>query len=1159
MKLTVVFLLGAALQVSARSFSQSITLSEKNVSLEKVFKQIKKQTGYVFWYEDNLLEKSRNVDIAVHDATLDEALRLCFKDQPLSYEIVGKTIVIRAAPPVALSQDPILEDVHGVVKSQSGAPLASVTVQVRDTKGVVRSALTAADGRYSVKAQPGDRIVFSIVGFAKKEVVVSSATEIDVELQEDVKVIDETVITALGIKKSDRSVGYSLTEVSGSEVQVTREPTFVNALAGKVAGLVVQSPPTGPGGSARIILRGYSSLNGTNQPLYVVDGVPIVSNTLEQNSNDEGKVYGGSDPGDGLSNINPDDIENITVLKGASAAALYGSYAQAGVIMITTKKGRKGQGLGIAFNSNTVLERMVPYNQKDFQYEYGRGVDNRLYTAADQITNGNYETALSWGAQIQGQPFLDVDGVTKPYVAYTVKDQFDHFFHTGVATTNSLSLSAGTETGSYRLSLSQTTDHEPMPGYSGMNRYNAVLRATNDFGKRLHTDVKMDVSRSLRNNMPLLRNDGRGSFSEFFVRTANTTDVRLLNNKDSAGDFLYTYINPYVAAQRVLNDQTTNRAIGSINLTYDITDHLHAQVVAGIDYANINTTFAIYPNNVANDAGQLNLTTETRERDNTLGMLTYDNKFNKFTVKVNAGAQMDYSNTNSTAITGNTFVSPTLLSLSNVTVNNSGISQYNPRSKTYSVLGEAQLGYDNYLFLELTGRNDWYSTLTFADGQAFQNSLFYPSANLSYVFTDALKWKNKVLSYGKLRAAAGQTGGNLDPYVTNLTFAIQPTVNSQPGALIYTNTLPPSTIKPEVTTEYEVGTELKFFGTRAGLDFAWYSKTTRDFLVNSNISTAAGFTSVALNAGSMRNRGVEVLLTGTPVESRNFSWDVSLNAARNVNKVLSLVPQLATTGIDNYYNIQTHVGYAMGSIFGTPLRRAPNGQFVYQGISSQGNGVIDAAVYEKGQVTYNSKGQPILDASGDAVINDNVYLGSANPDWTGGITNTFNYKNFSLSFLIDAQFGGYLYEDGMRWASFFGNAKRTLLGRTGTYIPQGVVNTGTDASPDFATNTLPFSPYQQYNGGGTLAYYADEESVFKKTFIKFRQLSLGYSLPGHWLGKSGIRSATFSLIGRNLFYFKKDVPMFDPQSSDSINNGFGYDSGGLPASRTYGFNLNLKF
>jgi hypothetical protein len=283
-----------------------------------------------------------------------------------------------------------------------------------------------------------------------------------------------------------------------------------------------------------------------------------------------------------------------------------------------------------------------------------------------------------------------------------------------------------------------------------------------------------------------------------------------------------------------------------------------------------------------------------------------------------------------------------------------------------------------------------------------------------------------------------------------------------------------------------------------------------------------------------------------------------VNYARNKNEVTSLIPSLAN-GVSYYYNIKAQVGYPLGSIFGVPERKGVDGQFLYKAISTDGSGVLNGVVIDKGSLSFDKNGNAVTDAGGALVVNNNTYLGSVNPDWSGGVTNTFRYKNFSFSFLIDGQFGGYVYEDGYRWASFFGNTRATLQGRDGNYIPNGLVNIGTDAAPKYVRNTLPYSPYQQYNGGGTLAYYADQMSVFSRTFIKFRQVSLSYTIPKNLLVKAPVKSFTFSLIARNLFYIKKNLPIFDPDSSDSIGNGFGYDTGGLPTSRTYGFNLNVGF
>ncbi|MDB5013389.1 MAG: hypothetical protein JWQ25_1591, partial [Daejeonella sp.] len=1038
---------------------------------------------------------------------------------------------------------------NGKVTNQLGLPLQGVTVKAEK---VDTQTATDSTGQFVINVPKNEKLIISHIGYKTQEV--KAIENVVVVLPATSKNLNEVTVTALGISKQERKIGYSITRVDGSEVQLTRESTFINALSGKVAGLVVQSPINGPIGSSRVRIRGNTSF-GNNQPLFVLDGIPINSRTREINPDDELKIYGGYDPGDGLSSINPDDIESISVLKGASAAALYGSQAQAGVILITTKKGVISPNLEVGFNSNTVVENMIPYD--GLQYEYGRGDNGSLYVLADEIPNNNYATGLSWGEKINGQTFLDVDGLVKPYQTQSAKARFKSFFDVGLISTNSVSLSKANQKSSNRLALSQTSHQSAMPGSAGFNRYNASFRSTENFLK-FHTDFKVDVSRTQKSGIPLLRGDERGSFSKFFTRTANTTDINWLKSKDANGNYLYTYINPYIAIEKTKNDQTENRIISSLNLKYDFSKSLHAQVTAGIDYNNIDALFAVFPNNRADNSGLLNTSSRVIESKNVLALLSYERDFDMFSFTSMLGANYRQSNSSSTMLSGTNFVDPTLLNFSNVTAS-APVMSLAPRNKVQSLLGSAQIGYANYLYLELTGRNDWSSSLASIRPNVAKVSLFYPSANLSFVFTDALKINPAIFSYGKVRAAFGQTGSDQIPHLNDLTFALQPVVNGQPGAQISNISMPPASLKPERTKEFELGTELNFFQNRIGLDLSFYHKKTIDFLLTSNVSQSTGFSSIFINAGSMVNKGFEVLLLISPIKTKTFKWNVSFNGAKNNNKVLALSNELAQTGVQHYYNIKSKVGYGLGSIFGSPLRRGPNGEFVYKPIDITNDGIPDAVVHEKGQVNYDLNGQPIRDKNGVIAVNNDVYLGNANPDFTTGITNTFTYKNVSFSFLIDGQFGGQIYEEGIKWASFFGNSELTLLGRDGKYIPQGSIITGSNANPTFTENKLPFSPYQQYNSDGSLEYYADELSVFKKTFIKFRQISLGYSLPKSLLNKVLVKSVTLSIIGRNLFYIRKDIPIFDPQSSDSVANGFGYDSGGLPGSSTFGVNLNVKF
>ncbi len=1139
MKLTFILIVFFNLQAIASVYSQTkVTLNFKSADFKKVLSAIERQSSYHFVYSERKIPNEKKISINADNEEVTDVLDQILANSGFKYsELQNHLVVI-----VPVGDQVNVINVKGKVVDESGQALPGASVKV---KGSSAGTVTDVNGAFTIDVPEGGILVVSYVGYKTQEVGTSSNTSLVITLISS-GTLNEVVVTALGIKKEEKRLGYSITQVGGDEVSTAREPSFVNALAGKVAGLVVQTPPNGPGGSSRVILRGNSSFSGSNQPLYVVDGIPINSVTRE-NTDDGGKVYGGSDPGDGLSSINPDDIESISVLKGASAAALYGGGAQAGVILITTKKGKKGQGVGITFNSNTVFEKMVPYD--DLQYDYGRGFYGRTYTAADYgnpifygqlADNSGDPPGWSWGAKIQGQPFIDIDGVTKPYMAQKASTQFDRFFKTGLTTTNTIALTKGYDDGSYRISLSDTRDNSPTPN-EGYERYNGVFRLNQDFGKRLHTDFKVDLSRTLRLNAPLLRGDGRGSFGLSFPRIANTTDITLLDRRDANGNFLSTYnANPYVQIEKVKNDQIQNRALSSGNITYDITDHLHANVIGGIDYLNTDALFVVFPNNVINTGGVYRTTNIQQQKTDLRGMLSYDNKFNKFTVNAFAGAELQQSTQYSLDLYSYNFIDPNLLNFNNSKNINAPTELHSPRSKTNAVFGSAQFGYDNYLFLELTGRNDWYSALA-STSPGFKVNLFYPSANLSFVFTDALHIDPKVLSFGKIRASIGQTGSNPIPNLTNLTFTFQPTLNGITNAELTGNTVPPASLKPETTTETEVGTELRFFDNRISLDFAYYYKKSENFLLQSTISNATTFNSLYFNAGSMYNKGFELLLSGSPVKTKNFTWNASINAAKNKNMVTALAPSIGTNGIDFYYNIKAKVGYPLGSIFGSSFQRSPDGQIVYQPEDSQlGDGGTPNSVI----IAKNS---------------NETYLGSVNPDWSGGITNTFTYKNFSFSFLIDGQFGGKVFEAGAIWTNYFGNSKASLLGRDGTYIPNGVVNTGTADAPVYVKNTLPYSPYIQFNDNGNADKIIDQSVVFSRTFIKFRQISLGYSLPKGLLAKTPVRSATFSLVARNLFFIRKDLPTFDPEASDSIGQGFGYDSGGLPTSRTYGFNLNVSF
>lgn len=1047
------------------------------------------------------------------------------------------------------------QTVTGTVTSlEDGEPLPGVSVLV---KGTTTGTSTDANGKYTLNIADlqAATLVFSFVGFTSEEVVLGGRTVLDMSLTPDIKQLSEVVVTALGIQRETKSLGYAVTEVEGSELQITREPSFVNALAGKVAGLVVNTGTNGAGSASKVTIRGNASF-GNNQPLYVVDGLPI-DNTFRGTVDDGGAVWGGTDPGDGLANLNPDDIESISVLKGVSAAALYGNRAQGGVILITTKKGRKGQGLGISFNSNTVLEQMIPYD--DYQDVYGVG----LFGTLPAPTASDFRYALAWGPKFSDvETFTDFDGVVRPYVHQSTKENFKRFYDIGVSTTNSLAISGASDKSTYRLSLSHTYNESPSPGNSDMKRYNMTFRGTTDIGEKLHADYKIDLSRTDRIGKNLLRGDGRGAVGRVFSRMSNTMNIDLMRQKNESGNYIYSgYVNPWPGIELVQADDYRDRMIALTKLTYDITNTLSATVQGSVDVSNVDDILFVNPNSFSDNSGLLNQTKQEIEEDNVLAMLSYNKDLSDFSMSVNVGTQHRFYKNSSLNVVGRNFVLDDLLDWSNIPAlsgssPNTSISSPDIQKKVNSVFGSAQFGYKDLVFLELTGRNDWATSLSSIRKGFYDNSLFYPSANLSFAFTDVINVFPNTLSFGKLRASWGQTGSDFDAHLTDLTFLIEDSNNGVDNATINGSTLPPTNIKPETTTEIEIGTQLNFFADRLSVDFAFYNRKTTDFLLSSAVSQSTGFSSVYLNAGSMRNRGIELLITGFPVKTKEFSWEVSVNLARNKNKVLELTEELKETGIQHYEVVRSLPGYPMGSIFGTPIRRGPNGEIIYRQVDSDGDNINDAVVYERGQVTYDANGNPLRDANNAIIVDNQVYLGTGNPDFTAGIYNTFRYKGFSFSALIDGQFGGSIFSDTHKWASYFGLTQESLVGREGDYVPVGLINSsGNDNNPVYVQNNLPLDPLDQYTGTG---FNITEMHTFDNSFIKFRQVTLGYRFSSALLGKLPFRSVTVSLIGRNLFYIRKDVPIVDPNSADTIGNGFGFETNGLPSSRTYGFNINFE-
>ncbi len=981
--------------------------------------------------------------------------------------------------------------IKGFVRDASGQPLAGVTVTI---KGTTTGTQTDIKGAFSLSADVGQVLVFSYIGYLKKEVTVATTASLAIELDEDSKQLSEVVVTALGIKKERQSLGYSVTQVKGSELTQAREDNVMNSLEGKVAGLVVTPTPGGVGASTSVIIRGVSSLTQTSQPLYVVNGIPM-ENTINTAM---GQQYDNQpDLGDAIGNLNPDDIETISVLKGAAASALYGSRGKAGVILITTKS---GSGNSIEFNSNFVVEKA--FNSTDWQTVYGQGaLGQKPANATDAAMYGND----SWGAKLDGSSVVQFDGVSRPYVAQT--NNFNNFFRLGTTATNTLALNKSFDGGSVRFSASDLDNNAITPN-SSLGRQTFDLSANYNVTKRLTADIRANYILEQANNRPIL-NDGPGNSSYNVELLPTSLDVRTLKratNPDGS-EFAYTTgnpydTNPYFAAYNFINDTKRQRLISSASLRYNFDDGYFIQGRAARDAYNDRYT-SVTPDGTAYlpDGNMLEQSTNFSDLNvDVLAGKTF--KIKDLSITPNIGGSYRRTKSEEFINSGATFIVPDDYVITNLSVSNP--LQYLPSDEeTQSVYGTLDLSYKSFLYLTGTARNDWYSTLATPGANPKLNKL-YPSVNGSFVFTDFLHldW----LTSGKLRAGFAQVGQATTPYQTQLAYGFNGSLNGSPLGTISNLNVPNSSLVASLATELEIGTELHFLNNRISLDAAWYDKQSKDEILAAPASIASGYDGAILNIGKLQNKGIEILLSATPVKTDNFHWTTSLNGSMNNNKVIALAADqntllVGTSRTGNGF-IQDVVGLPADQIMAFDYQR-----------DDKGNIVTDPSTH----IPVRGELKP---------------FGSAYGKWSGGWNNDFTYKKLTLSFMIDGKFGGKLFSATDYYGYYDGLDKATLVNRD---------QLGSTASTYYST----------------LADNVSSEFVQNASFIKFRQVLLTYTFPGS-LFNNTVKGLSLSLVGRNLFYIMKKTDNIDPESGYT-SNAPGLELGGVPSSRTYGLNLSVKF
>ena len=1012
--------------------------------------------------------------------------------------------------------------VKGTVKDATGEPVIGATVKVQgSTMGVI----TDIDGNYTIDCPSNATLEVSYIGSKTQTVKIGGKNTIDITLQDESQAIDEVVVTALGIKRQARSLGYSTTKVGGDDFQLARDPNIGNALSGKVAGVNVSGNGTGSTGTSRVVIRGNASLTGNNMPLYVVDGIPFDNS----NQGAAGK-WGGSDMGDGLSNINADDIESIQVLKGAAASALYGYRGGNGAILITTKSGKKNQPATIEVNQNLTFNTI--YDNRDWQDTFGIGLEGKKPT---DVTAAKKAESDSWGAALDGSEAVNFLG--EKY-AYNNVDNWKKFYRTGITSNTSASISGSNKNVVYRLGASYTSEKSILPN-AGNRQIGLNMNTTYDILKNLHLNVTANYVFDKSNGRSNL-SDGNGNTNASLIYRGNSFDIDWmkgtaagwgtnLDGSEMIGGTNVYFNNPYWLQYRKTNNMERNRLTGQVQLRWDITNWLYLQGTVQRDGYNIEYKQVQPIGAAADPKGWLTQYEKNFHETNYNFLLGFNKEFGKLSVGATFGGNKQYNETKQFTVAdgGRPFVVDGLWS-----VNNLGDKNPNMSIKHYQVnsfYGTVDLGWANQVFLNLTGRNDWFSTLS-----KDNNSYFYPSATISWVFTDTFrKSLPEWFEFGKFRIGMAAASNGTYPYRTILLYQLRNyTINGmQVATQANDNSYPNANLKPIRISEFETGLNMSFFNSRLMFDMAYYQKRTTDDILTVSTSSTSGYNSKSANVGKIVNKGFEFMVDAYPVKTKAFTWNTTLNFAYNSSKVVSLGEGVGRINIEgaesrngNVYIFDV-VGSAYGEIIGNKYKRDENGNLLLK------------------------KGLP--QAGEQTSLGNGVYK------WTGGWKNSVKYKNFTLTFLLDAKFGAKLFSGTNYQLYNYGMHKNTLVGRTVAEPYAKTVFAGIDEETG-AANTVAVTAQDYYQA--ICNANIGEEFVYDASFIKLRELSLSYTFPKSMLSSlKVVKGLSVSLIARNLWTIMKHTPNIDPESAVNASNGQGLELNGYPTTRNIGFNVNVKF
>ena len=1016
--------------------------------------------------------------------------------------------------------------ISGTVSDKSGV-LPGVSVLIEgSTKGVE----TDFDGKYSIEANSGDVFVFRYLGYETAKITVAASNIINVTLKEGGELLDEIVITAFGIKRSEKALGYSVQSIKGESMTEARESNITNAISGKIAGVQVTGTSGSVGASSRIVLRGNSSITGNNEPLYVVDGVPISNSSFGGAG-----AYGGVDLPNGAADINPDDIETITVLKGPNAAALYGLRAGNGVIVITTKKGDASKKFSVSINTNVTMSN--PLLLPDYQNSYGQGGDTNHFNYLDGASGGigdgvdeSWGPALDAGLEfVQWDSQLTNNGNPTPWISHP--DNVKDFLNTGINISNNVSITSG----GFRLSIGNS-EQEGMVPFTELKKFTVGVSGSLKLGERITASVSLNYFNQDSDNIPITGYNNENPFQQFIwsARQVNFTDLRNWRdfplapaNTAAAGTPLNWnhnfQNNPYWVLETNRNTFSKDRLIGNVDLTTQLTEDLSLSTKLGVDSFSQFTTNrqAVGSNNAQN--GAYAESQRRFEEVNASFLLDYNKNFSEdFSFSLSLGG--NHMNRTYDRLSGSlpALELPNLYSLSNLqTGSTASISNYHSDQQINSFYGYGQFSYKDMFFLDFTGRNDWSSILPVAN-----SSFFYPSLQGSVVLSDVFPvLKENNINFLKIRGGWSQVGstGALGAYSLNQTFGLNNSGFGNQASVPNTQFNP--NLKAETVTGVEFGIDAKMFANRLRFSATYYDQKSADLLVPIQVTAATGFTNVWDNIADMSNSGYELQLGGTIIKKEDFSFDIDVNFAQNKNEVTSL-GDLDTYVLGGQWglSLEARPGQPYGSLVGRDFERTTSGEVIYE------------------------NGLPLIDST-------QKIIGNIAPDWTGGASFSIRYKAFDLSTLIDAKIGGDVHSMTYSWGRYAGTLSETLIGRETGVVGNGVMS---DGNGGYVANNVTVSA-KSFNQS-SYSNSIESSAIFDASYVKLRQVSIGYTLPRKFIENSVIKSLKVSVVGRNLLILHKNTPHIDPETGFSASNGNqGQEFGQYPSARNIGFNINMRF